>query len=91
MKTAEEILDEHCIELREEFLTTAKWRKFKLKVLAAMEAYKGIVSLVELEENGLIIEEIGYYASKLYKGGEYLMEGSREDCHKRAREIISKT
>ncbi len=40
MKTAEEILDEHCIELREEFLTTAKSRKFKQKVLAAMKEYK---------------------------------------------------
>lgn len=47
MKTAEEILDEHCIELREEFLTTAKSRKFKQKVLAAMEDYKNL----EIEED----------------------------------------
>ena len=53
MKTAEEILDEHCIELREEFLTTAKSRKFKQKVLAAMEDYDGSgdMNIYKLEQD----------------------------------------
>jgi len=40
MKEAKKILEKHCIELEEEFLTTSKWRKFKQKVLNAMEEYK---------------------------------------------------
>jgi len=40
MSKAAEILDKHAIELRDEFLDTAKRRKLKEKILAAMEEYK---------------------------------------------------
>lgn len=40
MKDAKEILEKHCIEFQDEFLTTGKSKRLKEKILNAMEEYK---------------------------------------------------
>jgi len=56
MKKAKEILEKNSIEFEDEFLTTAKWKKLKEKVINAMEEYKN-QELNDLKENNETLEE----------------------------------